>query len=192
MNTGATQEQSPSADWIRNISSSKFNYWAGYAANLSLVAWLLSRALGSEMSFGRFLFSAVLGLFVWTFAEYLLHRYVYHEVPSVFVTGHDLHHQEPKALLGVPWYLTAVVLIALYYGIAYFLDPARTGVVMGFAWLGYIGYCFVHHSIHHWNFKNPVFRHLHRHHMIHHYHTDRNWGMVTDFWDIVFRTKHRA
>jgi len=182
-----TFAQVASPEFIKRISSSKFNYWAGYVANLLLVLWLA--AFGSSLNWKMWLSCAVGGFVLWTFSEYWLHRSVYHEIESPLATGHGLHHDEPKALMGVPWYLTTIVLIGVYYGFAAIFDPAKTGVVMAFTWLGYIGYCFVHHSIHHFNFQNPYFRRLLKHHLVHHVHPDLNWGITTDVWDYVFRTK---
>lgn len=185
-----------SPEFIKRISSSKFNYWAGYAANLILVGWLAAQALvwnagqvESLLSTKQWVICTVGGLGFWTLAEYWLHRTVYHEVESPLRIGHELHHDQPKALMGVPWYITTIVLVGLYYCLAALLDPAKTGVVMAFAWLGYIGYCFVHHSIHHFQFKNPYFRHVLKHHLVHHVHPELNLGITTDIWDHVFGTK---
>ena len=103
--------------------------------------------------------------------------------------GHVLHHNEPMALLGVPWWLTAVIVVAVFYGLARVLNPAATGVVMAFTWLGYIGYCAMHHMIHHARWNNRLFLDLRRHHLLHHAKNDVNWGITTDLWDRVFRTK---
>lgn len=187
--------QVASPEFIKRISSSKFNYWAGYVANLALVAWLCGQALSwdgaihSRLSLVQWIVCSVAGLVLWTFSEYWLHRSIYHEIESPLQVGHDLHHDEPKALMGVPWYLTTVALVGLYYALASVFDPAKTGVVMGLTWLGYIGYCFVHHSIHHFHFKNPYFRHVLKHHLVHHVHPNLNWGITTDVWDRVFGTK---
>jgi len=37
-------EIGPRTELIRKLGSSKFNYWFGYVANLSLVIWLVSHA----------------------------------------------------------------------------------------------------------------------------------------------------
>lgn len=181
-----------SVEGIRALSSSKFNYWAGYVANITLVLWLLSHAFFGPYSIlngQQWLKFSLLGLGLWSFFEYVLHRYLYHEIPGPLTIGHDLHHQEPRALLGIPWYLTAVVLVGIYYLLTTLLPKAQLGIVMGFCWLGYIGYCLMHHAIHHWNFKNQWFRGLRSHHLKHHHFHNSNWGITTVFWDRIFRTK---
>ena len=180
-----------STNFIKKASSSHFNYWAGYVANFSLVGWLASQAFhagNSALSLWQWLYLIAVGFLVWTYLEYVLHRYAYHEWPSPLSVGHDLHHDQPKALLGVPWYLTTVVIVGIFYGLASVFNPAKTGVVMASVWLGYIGYCALHHSVHHFDFKNPLFRKLRRHHLIHHAKHTRNWGITTTLWDRVLDT----
>src|SRR4051812_6814378 len=48
----------------------------------------------------------VFGLGVWTLAEYLIHRFIYHHVP-IFSALHDSHHREPKAMIGVPSFVSS-------------------------------------------------------------------------------------
>src|ERR1017187_7682510 len=57
---------------------------------------------------------ALTGLLSWTLTEYLLHRYVYHEWHSFLSVGHALHHQDPQALIGIPWYLTTIIVVAAF------------------------------------------------------------------------------
>lgn len=177
---------------IREFSSSPFNYWFGYVSNLTLVGWLISRAFvggGLQMSVVAFVAYALAGLTLWTLGEYALHKFAYHEFESPLKVGHDLHHAEPRSLLGVPWWVTAIVVVALYYGFSRIFDPAATGALMAFAWLGYIGYCFIHHSLHHFHWRNRWFVSLRRHHLLHHAKHNVNWGVSTDIWDRVFGTK---
>jgi hypothetical protein len=184
-----------STDFVRRLGSSKFNYWFGYVANFTLVAWLVSHAWvgGSPaMSWARFALSAGMGVLSWTLTEYLLHRYVYHVWPSALSVGHDLHHKDPKALIGVPWWFSSLVIIGVYYALAAAFAPAATGVVFGFNWLGYIGYCIMHHGSHHWSMRGLYFRHMKRNHLVHHAYPAYNWGFTTSLWDHVFRTAFPA
>jgi len=188
----STIENTANKDFIRRASSSVFNYWFGYVANISLVVWLSSQAFSggvSTLDLRSWATYIVGGLFLWTFFEYFLHKILYHELKTPIKVGHDLHHDEPRALLGVPWYLTTVILIALYFLLASIFNPAATGVVMSFTWLGYIGYCFVHHAIHHFNWKNKWFVEARRHHLVHHAKDNVNWGITTDLWDRILGTK---
>jgi 4-hydroxysphinganine ceramide fatty acyl 2-hydroxylase len=177
-----------SKDFILKASSSRFNYWAGYAANISLVIWLWTYSFQGH-SFVSWLVGFLIGIFLWTLGEYALHRYPYHIIKSPLSVGHGLHHDTPKALLGVPWYLTGVILVGIFFGLSIFFETRWVGLLMGSFWLGYIGYCLMHHSVHHWNFSNPIFKELKRHHLVHHVHGDYNLGITTTFWDKIFKTE---
>jgi sterol desaturase/sphingolipid hydroxylase (fatty acid hydroxylase superfamily) len=190
----AIHDPNSRTELIRKLGSSTFNYWFGYVANAALVLWLVSHVFGhghAQLSPAAFVGYALTGLVSWTLAEFLLHRYVYHLWTSFLTEGHALHHDKPRALIGVPWYLTTIALILLFELLAIPLRPASTGVVMGFAWLGYILYCVAHHGSHHWSFKNHAWlRRMKRHHLLHHAHPEYNWGFTTPLWDHVFGTHY--
>lgn len=185
------ERQPDRTDFIRRLGSSRFNYWFGYVANVLLVVWLGSHVVAH----GRLLLSparvavyALTGLVSWTLSEYLLHRYVYHVVPSFLSEGHALHHESPRALIGVPWYLTTMIVVAVFYGVTLLAPPAPTGIFMAMNWFGYILYCLAHHGSHHFQYRNEWLKTMKRHHLIHHAHPEYNWGFTTTVWDRVFRT----
>jgi len=178
---------------VRRLGSSRFNYWFGYVANLGLVAWLMSRALAAgpvPVSPTRWVLLVVAGLFSWTLAEYWLHRLLYHQVASFLSQGHGLHHREPKALFGVPWYLTTAALLLVHVVLARLFDPASVALVMAGNWTGYVLYCLAHHGSHHWRYRRGWLRAMQHHHLVHHAHPDFNWGFTTSLWDRVFGTHY--
>jgi sterol desaturase/sphingolipid hydroxylase (fatty acid hydroxylase superfamily) len=180
--------------FVRRLGSSRFNYWFGYPVNVALVLWLGSRAAAGghpAPGWGRALALFVAGLFAWTLAEYLLHRYLYHVLPSFLSVGHGLHHNTPRELIGVPWYLTTAAALALYAGCSRVANAAAVGLLTSGAGLGYILYCLAHHASHHWPVRNRWLRHMRRHHLIHHAHPACNWGFTTSLWDRVFGTLYR-
>jgi sterol desaturase/sphingolipid hydroxylase (fatty acid hydroxylase superfamily) len=191
--TTIASEQSARTELIRKLGSSTFNYWFGYVANLSLVVWLVSHAFArGHAGIGAVGFAAyaATGLLAWTLAEWCLHRYVYHQWTSFLTEGHALHHESPRAQIGVPWYLTTIAIVLAFELLALALRPASTGVVMGFAWLGYVIYCITHHGSHRWQYRRGWLKKMKRHHLIHHAHPEYNWGFTTPLWDYVFDTHY--
>lgn len=183
----------PRTERIRRLGSSRFNYWFGYVANVALIIWMGSRAVQDgrlALGWGQLVFFTVVGLYSWTLAEYLLHRYLYHVLPSFLSEGHELHHRSPRALIGVPWYLTAIAMVAIHLALIRLLNPASVGVVMAACWTGYVFYCLIHHGSHHWHFRSRWLKRMRRHHLIHHAHPDSNWGFTTSLWDHVFGTAY--
>jgi sterol desaturase/sphingolipid hydroxylase (fatty acid hydroxylase superfamily) len=134
--------------------------------------------------------SFITGLFVWTFVEYAVHRWVFHEVPF-FEKFHDAHHAEPSALIGVPSFASSGIIL-----VGFFATPlAFTGALFasGFAsgaLVGYAGYMAVHHIVHHIAPRpgTALYRARIRH-MAHHYHGENgNYGVTTGLWDWLFCT----
>lgn len=139
----------------------------------------------------------VSGLCVWTFTEYVLHRFVFHWLPpgklgaQIHFIFHGVHHDYPsdsKRLVMVP--TVSIPLAALFY----FLFRSLVGVELvnpffiGFI-CGYLFYDMTHYAIHHYNFKSNFWLELKNHHMRHHYlDAHKGYGVSSKFWDHVFRT----
>lgn len=142
------------------------------------------------------------GLMVWTFAEYNLHRFVFHWQPPgkigerIHFMFHGVHHDYPrdsKRLVMVPavslplavgFYLLFKFLLTKTFGDANLVNPFFVGFV-----IGYLFYDMTHYALHHVNFKSKFWLDLKQHHMIHHYSDPHNgFGVSTTFWDLVYRT----
>ena len=139
----------------------------------------------------------ITGLAVWTFTEYVLHRFVFHWMPpgqigaKIHFIMHGVHHDYPsdsKRLVMVP---TISIPLALLF---YFMFRMLTGEALvnpffiGFI-SGYLFYDMTHFAIHHYNFKSAFWLELKNHHMRHHYmDSHKGYGVSSKIWDYVFRT----
>src|SRR6476661_4539789 len=56
----------------------------------------------------------MIGVGLWTLAEYGVHRWLYHGV-GFFIRLHDAHHQEPHAYIGAPPLLGVALIFLLIY-----------------------------------------------------------------------------
>lgn len=139
-------------------------------------------------------------MFFWTFAEYMLHRYVFHFVndnPAVqrfhFVM-HGSHHEFPKdqerlLMPPVPGILMGALLFGLFYLVFLFIGlPVYTWAFFPGFFLGYLLYSFVHRATH--VYKPPKgFETLWAHHSLHHYkYPNLCFGVSNTIWDRVFGT----
>lgn len=139
-------------------------------------------------------------LFFWTFAEYMLHRYVFHWISDhpfvkrfhfIMHGSHHLYPRDTERLLmpPVPGLLMATILFSFFYLIFSILGmPIYTwGFFPGF-FLGYLLYSFLHRATH--VVKPPKrFKYLWKHHSLHHYkYPDKAFGVSNLFWDKVFGT----
>ncbi len=130
-----------------------------------------------------------LGLFVWTFAEYVLHRYALHKWPY-FAAFHEAHHDEPRAMVAAPTLFSVAFFFVLFYAPAWFF----LGQANALAWFagfltGYVAFAAVHHMVHHAERHGKLLRYFKRLHAIHHHgDTGKNFGVTTHLWDVVFGT----
>ena len=133
-----------------------------------------------------------LGVVGWTLAEYILHRFVFHNafcnehIPEITFLLHYNHHKVPHGLsrLSTPFLLT---------GPFYFIMVPLVFL------LGFICYDILHYSTHALlerknetlftdnAFLKPL-RFIQRHHMIHHVLPEQKYGFTTPIWDYIFGT----
>jgi sterol desaturase/sphingolipid hydroxylase (fatty acid hydroxylase superfamily) len=171
---------------------SKALYFGDFLAIPVAIILLAAAAIYDRGSGGAGLWIApfLLGLFVWTLVEYVVHRWVYHAVPF-FEKFHDAHHDDPTALIGVPSFISSGLILGVFFLPLWLaLGVVLAGGFASGALLGYAGYMLVHHASHHWTLKPGGMLYRARVlHMAHHYNTTPgNYGVVTSFWDHVFST----
>jgi sterol desaturase/sphingolipid hydroxylase (fatty acid hydroxylase superfamily) len=138
-----------------------------------------------------------IGLFVWTFVEYIMHRFIFHYVPKnkiglrLHFIFHGVHHDYPsdaKRLVLPP--SVSIPLATGFYFLFNAILPANYvfGFFPGFI-LGYLFYDISHYAIHHFNFKGSIWKKIKQHHMLHHYQNpDKGYGVSSPLWDKVFRS----
>jgi sterol desaturase/sphingolipid hydroxylase (fatty acid hydroxylase superfamily) len=136
---------------------------------------------------------AVVGLALWTLVEYGMHRIVFHHIAG-FERMHDVHHHSPVEMIGTPVWLSgaAILAVLLPLWLAFgerFASGHGTGVIVGYLW-----YMVVHHATHHWtvDHRSYFYAAKRRHALHHHVCPDQNFGVTTDFWDMVFGTAFRS
>jgi sterol desaturase/sphingolipid hydroxylase (fatty acid hydroxylase superfamily) len=143
------------------------------------------------------------GLLLWSLAEYLLHRYVFHFEPEapwlqrVWYLIHGVHHEQPqcKTRLVMPPILS-IPLALLHYAVFYLVIGVLLGaprwvapIFSGFI-TGYLIYDMVHYATHHLAMKWGFLKFLKRYHLLHHYKTpDDRYGISSPIWDVVFGTR---
>ena len=131
----------------------------------------------------------LLGLFSWSFIEYVLHRFVLHGI-APFSNWHAIHHRTPSALVCTPTILS-FTLIALLVSLPAFLLGGiwnSCALTLGVS-TGYLMYSITHHSIHHFHSKNRWLKQRKRWHALHH-HVDNPgyYGVTSGLWDYVFKS----
>lgn len=169
-----------------------------------VVAYLVAASIASGAGLIVPVLSGFLGgLFLWTLAEYLLHRFLFHYEPTgpvlqrVWYLIHGVHHEQPQCktrlvmppILSIPLALAHYALFYLLFGVAL---GARGWVYPLFAGFltGYLIYDMTHYATHHLAMKWGFLKFLKRYHLLHHYKTpDDRYGISSPLWDYVFGTR---
>lgn len=184
------------ADWMDFFS--RIDYKVPLFIYVPLILVFLYRSLFViDINLWYVLPLIVLGLAVWTFAEYNLHRFVFHWMPpgklgkKIHFMFHGVHHDYPrdsKRLVMVPA-VSLPLAVGFYFLFRWILGPAYVEpFFVGFV-IGYLFYDMTHYALHHANFKSKFWLELKQHHMVHHYSDpDNGFGVSTVFWDLVYRT----
>jgi dihydroceramide fatty acyl 2-hydroxylase len=156
--------------------------------------------VGSSGGFIPVAFAA--GLFLWTFAEYTLHRFLFHfpartpRQKRIFFLFHGVHHAQPQCQtrlvmppavsipMGVLFYGLFSLLVGFWMGHPEWVLPLMSGFLSG-----YLAYDLTHYATHHFPMRQKALRELKRHHMKHHYKTpNQRFGVSSPLWDVVFGT----
>jgi sterol desaturase/sphingolipid hydroxylase (fatty acid hydroxylase superfamily) len=169
---------------------SKFLYFGDFVAIPIAIAVCIYYAYLVEgvTAAPEFLMAFTVGAFVWTLAEYWIHRVLYHHAP-ILSRFHDRHHAEPKELIGIPSFVSSGIVVIVCYAPFFAFAPVFADGFTAGGLVGYAAYMFVHHATHHWRIEPGHWLYRARlRHMAHHYHDDANFGIVTGFWDRVFGT----
>lgn len=137
-----------------------------------------------------------LGLFIWTFTEYAIHRWAFHYHPTselgkqIHFLIHGIHHDYPRdstrLVMPVP---VSIPLAALFYltfnalfGI--YANPLFSGFIFG-----YVTYDSIHYATHHFPMRSGIAKWLKDYHIRHHFEDDEAaYGVSNPLWDFVFNT----
>jgi sterol desaturase/sphingolipid hydroxylase (fatty acid hydroxylase superfamily) len=196
---------------IRLFKSDFLEFFSHVSPVTIVVAWLpvigllLASAITSSTgpASGWIIPAAVtLGMFLWSAAEYLLHRFLFHmrtRTPvqeRIIFLFHGVHHAQPqdKTRLVMPLPVSiplAVIFYGLFYAVfaalmktPWWVNPTMAGFLAG-----YLAYDLTHYATHHFAMRSGYAKYLKRYHMMHHY-KDPNtrFGVSSPVWDWVFST----
>jgi sterol desaturase/sphingolipid hydroxylase (fatty acid hydroxylase superfamily) len=176
---------------------SKTGYYADFVIYAAVVTTATVATAWHDTAYemSLWLFAALIGAAFWTLTEYIIHRFVLHQIQP-FAAMHGAHHDAPLAFVGTPTWLSlgvilgAVFLPAWAFGSFNTASGLAAGMMAGFFWYGV-----VHHAIHYRKPRALAVRLLMatRRHAQHHYSGEAgNFGVTNSFWDHVFGTTLNA
>lgn len=137
--------------------------------------------------------AAIAGVFFWTFAEYCLHRFVFHgpRGGGIGAREHRRHHVEVDYF--APWWQKGLAALGAT-AVMLPLSGLVAGALLGLAFTaGFISMFLLYEVLHRRAHTHPprgrYGRWLRRNHFAHHFTDSRqNQGVTTPLWDVVFGT----
>jgi sterol desaturase/sphingolipid hydroxylase (fatty acid hydroxylase superfamily) len=148
-------------------------------------------------SFAIAIFGIASGLFIWTFIEYVMHRFAFHfkfkneKLKQFHALFHLSHHQfmqderKYQTILALSLPSTILYYFLLKSLLGAYVEPVFTGLM-----IGYVLYEFTHYSTHTRKMDSILVKHLKQHHMHHHFlDQEKNFGVTSALWDIIFNTR---
>lgn len=196
---------------IRLFKSDYLEFFTHIHPAVVVIIWLpvaiyfIARAITSRLAGAPAIYIPVgilVGVLLWSFTEYTLHRYVFHYKPRsprqerIVFLFHGIHHAQPQCktrlvmppAVSVPLSLVYYGLLSLILGsllgIHQWIAPIYSGLV-----IGYLAYDLTHYATHHFAMRRGILKFLKRYHMQHHYKTpDQRFGVSSPLWDVVFGT----
>lgn len=179
-------------------SMSKVHFSVPLYVYVPLIGFLFYEGLFvAQLSAFTFFEFFIAGLFIWTFTEYILHRFVFHYLPKpqwalrLHFIFHGVHHDYPSDAKRLVMPLSASIPLATgFYFLFKQMLPVNTiyPFFSGFI-LGYLMYDMSHYAIHHFNFKGNFWKNIKQHHMLHHYQDPtKGYGVSSPLWDKIFRS----
>ncbi len=166
-----------------------------HLATSTFLFWYGITRLGLPLNHG--MVAAVGGFIFWSFAEYNVHRFLYHtESNSRWLfnlqhKAHGIHHQYPidPTRLAMPP-VPGLVLSGVFFLIFWLISSTYAFVFFPGFMVGYLTYISLHYAQH--RVKSPMYgpwKSLWRHHKVHHYVNPYvAHGVSTRFWDLMFGT----
>ncbi len=196
---------------IRLFKSDFLEFFTHISPIAVLVIWVpvavyfLVRAVINVTAGGAWwiiLIGFIIGLVVWTFTEYTLHRFLFHyhakgeRAKRIFFLFHGVHHAQPqlKTRLVMPP-VVSIPLAALFYGLFYLIvgvllkGPQWIGPLFAGFIAGYLAYDMIHYATHHFKMRSGYWKYIKRYHMAHHFKAPNAiYGVSSPIWDYVFKT----
>ncbi|HRK03575.1 MAG TPA: sterol desaturase family protein [Chlorobiota bacterium] len=137
-----------------------------------------------------------LGVLLWTFLEYTIHRWAFHIEPRtergrrLHFLVHGVHHDYPRdsTRLVMPLLVSVPLALVIYWSMRGLVPGYHWGLFAGLL-IGYVAYDSIHYATHHFNPKGRLGRFLKEYHMKHHFVDDHTaYGVSNPLWDYVFNT----
>lgn len=165
-------------------------------------------ALSLRARFLATLAAVAVGVVLWTWLEYMVHRYVLHGrfpdgpgrlqhlMHRFFDTMHGDHHLRPWDGMYINGFLDSIPFAIIFFAISYLLPISTAPVAVAAMLECYVIEEWVHYSVHFHRFRSHYFDYIRRHHLYHHSPRGTEppvaFGLTSGLWDVLRGTRISA
>jgi len=180
-------------------SLSRVSWYVPHLVYVPVVAYLLYLNASAGLPLAEQVLAFAAGLFAWTFAEYTIHRFVFHAPEHIEVAvrktlaalapgepalgairgwhhvfyffAHGVHHDFPSdsKRLVMPPSVSVPLVVLFWLGFRFALGPVWAAEVFVGFLVGYLAYDTIHYAVHHFSVRSPALLYLKKLHFRHHY-----------------------
>ncbi len=166
---------------------------------IPLIAFMMYLSYAAGISIGRIAALFGLGVLLWTLAEYVVHRFVFHSTQELeeqvqaivgslesgepaypkmkgwrtklYFLAHGVHHDFPNdsRRLVMPPSVSIPLAVIFYAAFRLGFGPAASGAVFAGLVSGYLVYDTIHYAVHHFSLHSRIMLYLKKKHFRHHY-----------------------
>ena len=177
---------------MSTISASRANYWASYLCDFSCILIFAYLGFRGTWSWPWVILSSLFGLVVFSLVEYSIHRWLLHDPRSGLFHLHAAHHNDAEKLTAFFFPTSILVLVPVWLLLTKLLHLQHGSFFLSGFSAGYFYFGVLHHVEHTTRINHLPFRWLKSRwaaHSVHHHLDDTNFGVMTSFWDYIFRTQ---
>jgi 4-hydroxysphinganine ceramide fatty acyl 2-hydroxylase len=156
---------------------------------LAVASIILGNRYTTHSHRSNLLWLVPLGLLLWTFLEYTLHRYIFHMESDGQHIKHHRQPADPAVILVQPE--LAILISAALASIVQLIthNYSFTAGIMAGIWAGFLYYESVHYRVHVGDASRLWIANQRRLHFHHHFRNSKAcFGVTTPIWDYIFRT----
>ncbi|MEJ7766450.1 MAG: sterol desaturase family protein [Chitinophagaceae bacterium] len=171
-----------------------FVIWGIYLPIITIMLFVSYERYGYSIAMIALTFGS--GMLLWTFFEYLMHRFAFHYLAEsekaqrfIYIL-HGNHHEYPrdKERLFMPP-VPSLIIASIVFSTLYIGWSSKVFMFFPGFLLGYLMYGTMHFAIHAWNPPYKWMKPLWRNHHLHHYKNEhKGFGVSTTLWDRIFGT----